>query len=73
MLGHLGFSYVGLAYLVMLFTPNILWARPLPAGYDSAGERRALVALERIGQVGYTACALCFADFNLKPLSPWSA
>ena len=24
---HLGFSYVGLIYLIMLFAPNIKWAK----------------------------------------------
>ena len=24
-MGHLGFSYIGLIFLLMLFIPNILW------------------------------------------------
>jgi len=25
MLGHLGFSYIGFIYLLILFIPNIIW------------------------------------------------
>ena len=31
----LGFSYVGLIFLLMLFIPNILWSRKKPLGYSS--------------------------------------
>lgn len=31
-MGHLGFSYVGFLYLLMLFVPNILWAKRRPEG-----------------------------------------
>lgn len=27
MLGHFGFSYVGVLYLLMLFLPNIIWIK----------------------------------------------
>lgn len=27
MLGHFGFSYVGMLYLLMLFLPNIIWIK----------------------------------------------
>lgn len=47
MLGTFGFSYVGLAFLLALFVPNIIWAlRARPAGYDASGENRVLRALE---------------------------
>ena len=72
MLGHLGFSYLGLIYLLMLFVPNIIWGRRQPTGYDSSGENKVLVWLERIGQVCCTCCALFFSDFNLKRFSAWS-
>ena len=29
-MGHLGFSYVGLIFLLLLFIPNLLWARICP-------------------------------------------
>lgn len=72
MLGHLGFSYIGLLYLLMLTIPNVLWAKRQPIGYDPKGENRILLILERAGQALVTCCSLIFSDFNLKPFSPWS-
>lgn len=69
MIGQFGFSYVGLIYLLMLFIPNIIWSRRLPADYTSAGENRLLVVFERAGQVLCTFCALVFSGFNLAPFS----
>ncbi len=71
MLGELGFSYVGLIYLLMLFIPNIIWSRYMPEGYSSAGENRILLAFERIGQACVTCIALIFQDYNPKDLSLW--
>lgn len=70
--GHLGFSYVGCIYLLMLFVPNIIWSRRLPEGYGSKGENRLLAALERIGEAAVTCCALIFSDYNPSGWSPWS-
>ena len=74
MTGNFGFSYVGLIFLLMLFIPNLVWAKNQPEGYTalSKTENKALLLLERIGQVLVTTCALIFSDFNLKPVSPWS-
>jgi len=72
-MGHFGFSYVGLAFLLMLWVPNALWARRLPAGYDSSGESRVLLILERAGQVLCTASILLFSDCNPRSLDPWTA
>lgn len=71
-LGHVGFSYVGLLYLVMLFVPNLFWTRCKPAGYTPGGEKRLLVWCERVGQVAVTGTALLFTDFNLRPFTWWS-
>ncbi len=71
-MGHLGFSYTGAVYLVMLFVPNILWARNRPAGYSAESESRVMQALERLGEIGVTCCALIFKDLNPRPWSPWS-
>lgn len=71
-MGHFGFSYVGLIFLLMLFVPNIIWTRNMPEGYSSEGENRVLAVLERIGEVATTCCALIFSDFNLHPWSSWS-
>ncbi len=70
MLGHFGFSYVGLIFLLMLFIPNIIWTRYQPEGYSSEGENRILAALEKAGEVITTCCALCFSDFNPQGISP---
>lgn len=72
MLGHLGFSYIGLLYLLMLFIPNILWTRNKHIDYDSSGESRILLLFERLGQACCTCSVLIFRDFNLAPFSAWS-
>ena len=70
---HFGFSYVGLVYLAMLTIPNLIWAGSKPENYGQyAGkENRALLALERIGEVLVSAIALVFSDFNLRPWDAW--
>ena len=72
MFGHLGFSYVGLIFLVLLIVPNILWSRNPPEDYDNSFEHGILMLLERIGQVGCFLCALMFSDFNFAPFTPVS-
>ena len=69
-----GFSYIGLAYLVLLMIPNLLWMKRKPRGYErfAARENRVLLAFERIGEVLVSAAALVFADFNLRPWTAWS-
>ncbi len=71
-MGHLGFSYIGLVFLLMLFIPNLIWAKHQPEGYTAVHENRILVLCERIGQVLTTTCVLIFDDFNLKPWHSWS-
>ncbi|WP_432840073.1 hypothetical protein [Dactylosporangium sp. CA-092794] len=72
-MGRFGFSYVGAAFLLALFVPNLLWSRyARPAGYDPSGEHRALRIAERAGQVLTVAAAVCFAGTNLRPWTPWS-
>lgn len=44
-MGHFGFSYVGLTFLLMLFIPNIIWARNKPRGYTADGENRVLLGV----------------------------
>ena len=65
---HFGFSYVGLIFLVMLFVPNIIWAKHQPQGYDryAKNENKILLALERAGEVLVTALVLIFSDFNVQ-------
>ena len=72
MLGHFGFSYVGLLYMLMMVLPNILWARRQPEGYDSSGENKVLQVFERIGQVLCTVALLLFSDYNPRSIEPWT-
>lgn len=68
-LGTFGFSYVGLIFLFLLFMPNIAWSKHKPKGYTADGESKVLRAFETVGQITVTCIALCFSDFNLRPLS----
>lgn len=72
MFGHLGFSYMGLLFLFMLFIPNLIWTKMQPQGYSSENENKLLALLERMGEVLTTCCVLIFSDFNLKGVSKWS-
>ena len=72
MLGHLGFSYVGLIYLLMLWIPNAIWSKNKPIDYDTTKENKVLLLFERVGQAGCTGSILIFNDFNLAPFSWWS-
>ena len=71
---HFGFSYVGLIYLIMLMTPNILWTKHKPTGYDNyvLNESKILLGFERTGEVLVSATALVFSDFNLSGWTAWS-
>lgn len=55
-----GFSYVGLIYLLMLFIPNMIWAKNPPEGYTAEYENKVLTIIERIGEVLCTCCSLIF-------------
>ena len=71
---HFGFSYVGLIYLIMLFVPNIKWAKNRPVDYERyvKNENKVLLAFERIGEVLTSALCLVFTDFNLRRWTLWS-
>lgn len=70
---HLGFSYVGLLYLLMLFIPNIIWTKNQPKDYGQYAEKenKLLQMLERIGEVLVCCCVLIFSDFNVRVDSIW--
>lgn len=72
MLGHLGFSYVGLVFLLMLMIPNLIWIKRQPQGYSAENENRIFALMERVGEALTTCCALIFSDFNLREWSSWS-
>lgn len=69
MLGHIGFSYIGLLFILMLMIPNMIWAKNQPQEYTAQNENKILQFLERIGEVLTTCCALFFSDFNLNKWS----
>lgn len=71
---HFGFSYVGLIYLIMLITPNLIWTKNRPKDYEKyeKNENRILLVFERVGNVLVTCAALIFKDFNLRPWTNWS-
>lgn len=72
MTGHFGFSYIGLVFLLLLFVPNIIWARKKPQGYTFENENKILLILERVGEFLTTICVLIFDDFNLYGWSNWA-
>ncbi len=57
-----GFSIVGVAFLAMLFVPNIKWAKNQPLGYEGIAKRenKVLLMFERVGQVLTTCSAVVF-------------
>lgn len=57
-MGHLGFSYIGLIYLLMLIIPNLIWTKNQPQDYDSKSENKVLLIFERVGQVCTTTTVL---------------
>lgn len=64
MTGHFGFSYIGLIFLIMLFIPNLFWAKMKPQGYTSENENKILLFFERAGEVLTCCCALFFSDYD---------
>jgi len=72
-MGNFGFSYIGLIYLLMLWIPNIMWARRKPDGYDPSDENKVLLGFERIGQALCVGSMLLFSDINPYAWEPWIA
>ena len=71
-MGHLGFSYMGLIFLLMLIIPNLIWTKHQPKEYSSQNENQVLLGFERVGQVLVVCTALIFSDLNLRPWSTWT-
>ena len=71
---HLGFSYVGLLFLLMLFIPNFIWAGNKPKDYEKyfVNENKVLLCFERAGEALVSGLALIFSDFNVRAFTPWS-
>ena len=70
---HFGFSYIGLIFLLMLFIPNIHWAKNKPEKYDefSGNENKILALLERIGEALVSTLILIFKECNVRLHSVW--
>lgn len=71
-MGHPGFSYVGLIFLLMLIVPNLIWTKHKPKDYNNQNENKVLLAFEQTGQVCVTCASLIFSDFNIHYWSLWS-
>lgn len=69
---QIGFSYIGLLFLLLLLIPNIIWTKKMPQGYATEEESRVLLAFERTGEILTSCCALMFSDFNLHTWTSWS-
>ena len=71
---QIGFSYIGLIMLLMLFVPNFIWTKKRPKDYDKyvAKENKVLLAFERTGQFIVTPSALIFSNFNFHGFNFWS-
>lgn len=72
---HLGLSYTGVFFLVLLLAPNLLWTKNKPKEYEkyAVKENRMLLILERVGEVSVSCLVLIFSDFNFNPqdISVW--
>lgn len=71
---HFGFSYIGLIFLVMLMTPNMVWTKNKPKDYDTyvKNENKILLTFERMGEILVTFISFIFTDFNINNISGWS-
>ena len=65
----LGFCVTGLVFLLMLFAPNIIWARKeKPVGYEESAKRenKILLTLERVGEILMSVLLVIFTALNPK-------
>ena len=65
-MGHIGFSYIGALFLLMLFIPNFIWIKNKPENYNNKNENKVFSVFENIGQITVSCCALLFSDFNIR-------
>lgn len=66
---RIGFSYMGVIFLLMLFIPNIIWARKgMPVGYEESAvsENKVLLMFERVGQALVSVEVVIFPAINLR-------
>ena len=71
---HFGFSYIGLAFLLLLFIPNMFWSKHKPRGYEEyvGNENKILQSLERAGQMLVCGVSLLCSDFKLRKPDIWT-
>lgn len=71
---NIGFSYVGLLFLLMLMIPNIIWSNNKPKDYEKyvKNENKVLLFFEKVGEICNTSLALICKDFNINNISNWS-
>lgn len=64
----LGFSVIGLIFIIMLFVPNIIWSKNKPIDYDNyaKNENKILSIFERVGQVLTICFSVIVFDFNFN-------
>ena len=69
-----GISVVGIVFLLMLFTPNIIWSKNQPEGYEEASKRenKVLLSLERAGEALVSTLVLIDRRLDSFSLSPRS-
>ena len=69
-----GISVVGIVFLLMLFTPNIIWSKKQPEGYEEASKRenKVLLSLERAGEALVSTLVLIDRRLDSFSLSPRS-
>jgi hypothetical protein len=71
-MGQLGFSYIGLIFLLLLIIPNLIWAKVQIKEYAHKNESKILLIVERVGQALVVCTSLIFADFNPRGWSAWT-
>lgn len=72
-MGSFGFSWVGLAFLLALFVPNIVWAAfAKPTDYNPDAEDRTLRVFERVGQIATTTLAVVTTGADPGSWTAWS-
>ena len=69
-----GISVVGIVFLLMLFTTNIIWSKNQPEGYEEASKRenKVLLSLERAGEALVSTLVLIDRRLDSFSLSPRS-
>lgn len=68
---YLGFSYIGLIFLLMLIIPNIIWSKNKPKNYEEyvKKENKILLLFEKIGEALVVITSLIFSGSNIKDIS----